>query len=57
MIVATSFLGAPSFFLVGGTSAGAPQWAGIIAIVNQIADRPIGFLNPRLYFLGQIGAP
>ncbi|HMF94937.1 MAG TPA: S53 family peptidase [Vicinamibacterales bacterium] len=56
VIVATSFLGAPSFFLVGGTSAGAPQWAGIIALANQIAGRPIGFLNPRLYFLGQIGA-
>src|SRR5262249_34947853 len=30
VVVATSFLGSPAFFLVGGTSAGAPQWAGIV---------------------------
>src|SRR5262245_43674253 len=56
VVVATSFLGSPAFFRVGGTSAGAPQWAGIVAIANQIADRPLGFLNSRLYFLGSIGA-
>ena len=56
VIVATTFLGSPAFFLVGGTSAGAPQWAGIIAIANQIAGRPLGFLNPSLYFLGRVGA-
>lgn len=56
VIVATTFFGGPVFFLVGGTSAGAPQWAGIVAIANQIADRPLGFLNPKLYFLGKVGA-
>ncbi|HJZ74285.1 MAG TPA: S53 family peptidase [Vicinamibacterales bacterium] len=56
VIIATTFTGAKAFFLAGGTSAGAPQWAGIVAITNQIADRPLGFLNPRLYFLGRIGA-
>jgi subtilase family serine protease len=55
VIVATTFLGGPAFFLVGGTSAGAPQWAGIVAIANQIGGRPLGFLNPRLYFLGKFG--
>jgi subtilase family serine protease len=48
--------GVPVPHLVGGTSAGAPQWAGIVAIANQIADRPLGFLNPKLYFLGKVGA-
>src|SRR5262245_41979747 len=55
VIVATGFLGGPAFFLVGGTSAGAPQWAGIVAIANQIGGRPLGFLNPRLYHLGKAG--
>src|SRR5262245_41128298 len=56
VIVATTFLGAPAFFLVGGTSAGAPQWAGIVALANQIAGQPIGFLNRKLYLLGRAGA-
>lgn len=36
----------------GGTSESAPMWAGIVAIANQIAGHPLGFLNPRLYKLG-----
>lgn len=32
-----------------GTSAGAPQWAGLTALANQMAGKPIGFLNPLLY--------
>lgn len=34
---------------VGGTSASTPTWAGIIAIANQVAGRPLGFINPGLY--------
>jgi len=45
--------GSPVLFIVGGTSAGSPQWAGITALVNQaraIASKgPIGDLNPALY--------
>ena len=33
------------FYVFGGTSASAPQWAGVIAIANQKAGRPLGFLN------------
>lgn len=44
------------FFIFGGTSAGAPQWAGIIADLNQARGRPMGFLNDQLYLLGGIGA-
>ncbi|MBE3559701.1 MAG: S53 family peptidase [Ktedonobacteraceae bacterium] len=35
--------------LAGGTSASAPLWAGLMAIANQMAGRPLGFINPALY--------
>jgi subtilase family serine protease len=44
----------PGFRVMGGTSAGAAQWAGIITNLNQALGRPLGFLNNRLYKLGQI---
>jgi kumamolisin len=34
---------------VGGTSAVAPLWAGLIARINQRLGTPVGFLNPLLY--------
>jgi kumamolisin len=36
-------------FVVGGTSAVAPLWAGLIALLNQKLGNPVGFLNPLLY--------
>ncbi len=36
---------------VGGTSASTPIWAGIIAIADQMASHPLGFINPALYRL------
>jgi subtilase family serine protease len=48
--------GPGAVFLFGGTSAGAPQWAGIIADLNQVRGRPMGFLNDRLNLLGGVGA-
>jgi subtilase family serine protease len=51
-----SGLGAPpGWYGVGGTSEGSPQWAGIVADLNQYAGRPLGFLNPALYALGGFG--
>ena len=48
-----SGLGFPALFIVGGTSAGSPQWAGIAALANQaranMGKGPIGDLNPVLY--------
>lgn len=41
------------YYLFGGTSEGAPQWAGIIADGNQWAGHPLGFLNDQLYKLGK----
>src|SRR5205807_1657177 len=34
---------------VGGTSASTPLWAGIIAIADQMAGHPLGFINPGIY--------
>ena len=33
----------------GGTSAVAPLWAGLVALMNQKLKKPVGFLNPLLY--------
>jgi len=38
-----------SSFPVGGTSAVAPVWAGLIALLNQSLGKPVGFLNTTLY--------
>jgi kumamolisin len=35
--------------VVGGTSAVAPLWAGLIARINSAAGSSVGFINPRLY--------
>jgi kumamolisin len=35
--------------VIGGTSAVAPLWAGLIARINQNLGTPLGYLNPRLY--------
>jgi len=37
--------------VIGGTSAVAPLWAGLIALLNQGLKKPVGFLNPHLYAL------
>jgi kumamolisin len=33
----------------GGTSAVAPLWAGLIALINQAKGAAQGFINPKLY--------
>ncbi|HET9981768.1 MAG TPA: hypothetical protein VFQ32_15065, partial [Ktedonobacterales bacterium] len=38
-----------TFFIFGGTSAGSPQWAGIIALGDQMAGHRLGFINKGLY--------
>ena len=35
-----------------GTSASAPLWAGLIAVINAALGEPVGFLNPELYAFG-----
>jgi kumamolisin len=36
---------------IGGTSAAAPLWAGLIALLNQSLSTRLGFVNPLLYQL------
>lgn len=45
----------PGWYGIGGTSEGSPQWAGIVADLDQYEGRPLGFLNPMLYSVGSIG--
>jgi subtilase family serine protease len=53
VLVVYGGFGAPVLFIVGGTSAGSPQWAGIVALANQaranLSKGTIGDLNPVLY--------
>jgi kumamolisin len=37
----------------GGTSAVAPLWAGLIALLNQTLKTQLGFINPKLYSINQ----
>jgi kumamolisin len=39
----------------GGTSAVAPLWAALIALINQQLGKPVGFLNTALYAKGTSG--
>lgn len=57
VIAHLGFLGAAAngFYIFGGTSAGAPQWSGLTAIMNQMARRSLGFMNNRLYSLAGAG--
>jgi kumamolisin len=35
--------------VIGGTSAVAPLWAALIALINQNLNKPVGFINALLY--------
>jgi len=52
ILVYVSFVSPVGYYLIGGTSEGSPQWAGIIADADQLAGRPLGFLNPAIYRIG-----
>lgn len=43
--------GAGGWFIVGGTSCSSPQFAGLVAIADQIAGHGLGLINPTLYAL------
>ena len=36
---------------IGGTSLACPEWAGLVAIADQIAGHDLGLINPTLYDL------
>ena len=35
--------------VIGGTSAIAPLWSGLLARLNQAAKNPVGFIHSLLY--------
>lgn len=47
--------GTPISRAIGGTSASAPVWAGIVALAGQAAGMGLGNINPALYTLGAAG--
>ncbi|HYL58009.1 MAG TPA: S53 family peptidase [Candidatus Acidoferrales bacterium] len=53
------FFGDPAteFQLVGGTSIGAPYWAGISQLIAQSTGDRVGNINTRLYQLGAMANP
>jgi subtilase family serine protease len=59
VLIFTTFEGFPAFFIIGGTSAGSPQWASIFALVNEcrasLGLGPRGFANPAIYSLAGVG--
>jgi len=48
-------LGGGGSFIGNGTSASAPLWAGLIAVLNAALDQNVGFVNPVLYAIGPSG--
>jgi subtilase family serine protease len=54
------YLGAYGWLVVGGTSCSAPQWAGLVAIADQISQASfgdnLGYINPALYKIGSDSA-
>jgi subtilase family serine protease len=54
VLTVLGFLGADSgIYIFGGTSAGSPQWSGIIALADQRVHHRVGFINPILYAIGR----
>jgi subtilase family serine protease len=42
----------PGWYDIGGTSLSCPQWAGLVAIADQINGGGLGLINPALYTIG-----
>ena len=47
--------GVPAPAPANGTSAAAPLWAGLIAVLNAALDQDVGFINPVIYALNGTG--
>lgn len=49
----------PGWYVIGGTSASSPQWAGIAAIATQrsrqLYGHDLGYINPALYAIASSG--
>ena len=48
-----SNVGDTGWYVIGGTSSSSPQWAGLIAVANEISvkngGKQLGYINPALY--------
>jgi subtilase family serine protease len=42
------------WYRVGGTSAGAPQWAGLIVLGAQLAHHSLGLVNDSIYLAARV---
>ncbi len=42
--------------VIGGTSAVAPLWAGLVAVANQQLGTPVGFIQPAIYAARAVAA-
>jgi len=40
-----------SWYVIGGTSSSSPQWAGLVAIADQMGGHDLGLIQPKLYSL------
>jgi subtilase family serine protease len=45
------------YHLVGGTSEASPEFAGIVAMADQVAHHDLGNIDGRIYTLGQFHNP
>jgi hypothetical protein len=53
-----SFAGQPAgWYPICGTSESTPEFAGIVALADQVANHPLGLINPVLYALSAAHAP
>jgi subtilase family serine protease len=53
-----SFKGQPAgWYPTCGTSEATPEFAGIVALADQVAHHPLGLINPALYLLSALRAP
>jgi subtilase family serine protease len=53
LVFITPLGGTLTVYIVGGTSVGSPEWAGLITDGVQLAGHRLGFLNAGIYRLGE----
>jgi subtilase family serine protease len=53
-----SYPGTPAgWYVICGTSEASPEFAGIVALADQVAGHSLGLINPALYALSAAHAP
>ena len=50
--MASSPANGAGWYDIGGTSLSSPEWAGLVAIADQINGGGLGLINPGLYRIG-----